>query len=110
MTFKKFLWSNLRNAWVREPGIELYVRRSIRIGVDIDLANMNADVLGQGALTRFLDKYELHLVFCVENIHNPRLPAYLERRGYLQLAADGGEITMLSKNYWEKHDGTSRRQ
>ena len=99
-SFDHFLKDIWRNAWVREPGIELYVRKSIRKGVDIDLANMNADVLGQGALTRFLDKYEPHHVFCVENIHNPRLPAYLERRGYLQLAGSEGAISMVSKNYW----------
>lgn len=103
MTFEEFLnQRKQRNAWVQEPGIEIYVRGSIRIGVDIDLANMNADVMGQGALTKFLDKYEPHHVFCVENIHNPRLAAYLKRRGYLQLAADGGAINMVSKNYWSK--------
>ena len=105
MNFKQFLWSNHRNAWLREPGIELYVRRSIRIGVDIDLANMNADTMGSGSLTKFLDKYEPHHVFCVENIHNPRLPAYLERRGYLQLAGSEGAIHMVSKNYWDKKQG-----
>ena len=103
MTFEHFLQQRRqRNAWLREPGIDIYLRRSIRIGVDIDLANMNAAVLGQGALTRFLDKYEPHHVFCVENIHNPRLPAYLKRRGYMQLAGSEGAISMVSKNYWDK--------
>lgn len=102
LTFQAFLASKYRNAWVQEPGIEIYVRRSIRIGVDIDLANMNADTMGSGSLTKFLDKYEPNLVFCVENIHNPRLPAYFKRRGYGQLAAAGGAINMVSKNYWDK--------
>ena len=106
MTFEHFLQQRRqRNAWLREPGIALYVRRSIRIGVDIDLANANADIMGQGSLTRFLDKYEPNLVFCVENIHNPRLPAYFKRRGYMQLAAAGGAINMVSKNYFDKKQG-----
>jgi len=100
-SFDYFLTYRLRNAWVREPGIDLYVRKSIRKGVDIDLSNMEADEPGQGALTKFLDKYEPRHVFCVENIHNPRLPAYLERRGYLQLAGSEGAISMVSKNYWK---------
>ena len=105
LTFQAFLASKYRNAWVQEPGIEIYVRRSIRIGVDIDLANMNADTMGSGSLTKFLDKYEPDLVFCVENIHNPRLPAYFKRRGYGQLAAAGGAINMVSKNYFDKKQG-----
>lgn len=101
MNFTNFLDSKFRNFWIKEPGIDIYVRRSIRKGIDIDLANMEAVVLGQGALTRFLDKYEPHHVFCVENIHNPRLPDYLTRRGYRPLAGTEGAISMVSKNYWQ---------
>lgn len=100
-TFDNFLAGTMRNAWVREPGIELYVRRSIRIGVGIDIANVNADKPGQGSFTRFLDKYEPDHVFCVELIHNPRLPAYLAKRGYMQLGGAEGAISMVSKNYWK---------
>jgi hypothetical protein len=101
-SFDHFLKDIPRNVWVHEPGIRIYVRRSIRTGVDIDLANMEADEPGQGALTRFLAKYEPLCVFCVENIHNPRLHAYLKRRGYLQLAGFEGAVSMVSKNYWER--------
>lgn len=100
MTFEEFLVSAFRNAWVQEPGIEIYVRKSIRIGVDIDLANMNADIMGSGSLTKFLNKYEPHHVFCVENVHNPRLIPYLKRRAYMQLAASHGSVNMVSPNYW----------
>jgi hypothetical protein len=99
-SFDSFLTSRLRNVWLYEPGIAIYVRKSVRVGVDIDLASMEADYPGKGALTKFLDTYEPHHVFCVENIHNPRLPAYLKRRGYLQLAGFEGAISMVSKNYW----------
>lgn len=101
-SFDNFLAGTMLSSWVREPGIELYVRRSIRVGVDIDLANMNADKMGQGSLTRFLDKYEPHHIFCVENIHNPRLPSYLARRGYVQLLGTEDDITMVSANYFSK--------
>jgi hypothetical protein len=99
MTFLEFLSSPLRNQWIEEPGIEIYVRKSIRKGVDIDLASMNAYPTGQGALTRFLDKYEPNRVLCVENIHNPRLVPYFEKRGYLRIARDEGSVNMVSKNY-----------
>jgi hypothetical protein len=100
-SFDYFLAGTMRNAWVRESGIELYVRRSIRIGVGIDLAALNADEPGQGSFTRFRDKYEPEHVFCVELIHSPRLPAYLAKRGYMQLGGAEGEISMVSKNYWK---------
>ena len=101
MDLKEFLNSPIRNVWIEEPGIGIYVRKSIRIGVDIDLANMEADEPGKGALTLFLDKYEPHHVFCVEGVLNPRLVPYLVRRGYLQLAGNEGAVNMVSSNYWE---------
>lgn len=84
MTFEQFVKSGPSNAWVREPGIELYVRRSLPSrGTDFDLANMNANPPGVGALTRFLDKYEPQYTFYIENIHNERLIPYFKRRGYV---------------------------
>jgi len=89
MTFEEFKALRLRNQWLREPGLDLYVRRSVRKGIDFDLANLNADEPGQGALTRFLDRYDAQHVFYVECIHNPRLAAYLARRGYLLVPTPG---------------------
>jgi len=85
MKLEEFLKTGLRNRRIYEPGITLYIRRSIRSGIDIDLATMDADEPGQGALTRFLDKYEKRFSFFVECIHNPRLASYLERRGYFRV-------------------------
>lgn len=48
-----------------------------------DFANMNAEVLGQGSLTRFLDKFEPRFTFRIENILNDRLIPYFQRRGYI---------------------------
>jgi hypothetical protein len=87
MSFDEFVvFRSMRNSWVQEPGIELYVRRSIPSrGTDFDLANMNADRPGSGALTAFLDKYEPLYSFYIENLLNPRLVPYFEKRGYTQI-------------------------
>ena len=82
LDFAYFLGTKLRSLWIREPGIDIYVRRSVRLGVEIDIATINADEPGKGAFTRFLDKYEPHHIFYVECIHEPRLVPYLARRGY----------------------------
>lgn len=82
MNLESFLKSKLRNAWIREPGISLYVRKSIHPDVDIDLASLEADIPGKGALTAFLNRYEKQFVFRVESILNERLEHYLKNRGY----------------------------
>lgn len=83
MNFEQFLASPLRNAWIKEPGLHIYIRRSIRKGADIDLAALKATRPGKGKLTAFLDKYESKYVFFVECIFNARLVGYLERRNYV---------------------------
>lgn len=87
MTFEQFINSKIRNAWIEESGeLALYVRKSIlpHRG-DIEIANMSAATPGNGALTTFLDKYENEYSFFIENVLNPRLSQYLERRGYKQI-------------------------
>ena len=81
MNFKEFTQSGLPNAWIKEPGVDLYVRKSIR-PYDFDLANLSAVHPGHGAFTRFLDAHEPHYTFFVENIMNQRLVGYLLKRGY----------------------------
>jgi hypothetical protein len=72
-----------RSAWLREPGLSLYVRRMTATpGVDYVVANAEADEPGRGALTRFLDMVERDYSIKFENVINARLVAYLERRGY----------------------------
>ena len=84
MNFNEFISSKLRNAWIKEPGIEIYVRKSISLHNhgDFELASMQAKAPGKGALTRFLNKYEPLYSFYVENIQNMRLERMLTRRGY----------------------------
>lgn len=81
MNFREFTKSSLPNAWVKEPGVALYVRKSIR-PYDFDLANLSANHPGHGAFTRFLDENEPHFTFFVENIMNQRLVGFLMKRGY----------------------------
>lgn len=90
---EEFMGSPARVAWVREPGIALYVRKALphrlERGIHLELANMHADHPGRGALTALLELLEPRLGLLVENIQNPRLVGYLERRGY---AIDRSEI------------------
>jgi len=91
MKFEQFIVGKEDRAWVRAPGLSIYVRRAasrirgINIrgpGVDFELASMDATKPGNGALTKFLDKYEPQFGFFVQSIINERLQAYLARRGY----------------------------
>lgn len=82
MKFAQFVASPLRNDWIKEPGISIYIRRAIRKDADYDLANMQSTDPGKGSLTRFLDTYEPHYKFYIENIFNERLIPYFLRRGY----------------------------
>ena len=83
-TFEDFIKSGKRNAWIAEPGIVLFVRKSLPSrGTDYDLAAMTADNPGNKALTRFLDKYELKYSFYIENVLQPnRLGKYFLKRKY----------------------------
>ncbi len=88
MDFKQYAFlavgnSRVRGTWIREPGISIYVRKSVPgRETDFDLASMEADEQGGGALTQFLDKYEPHCRFYVENVLTKRLVEYFKRRGY----------------------------
>lgn len=83
VNFACFLRSSWNRAWIVEPGLDLYVRRSLpNRETDFDLANLSAHEMGKGALTRFLDEQEPVFSFFVENVINLRLAAFLVRRGY----------------------------
>ncbi len=91
MTFDEFMaqpdgfapWQ--RSQHVVAPGLKLYVRKpwaKLRPHVDVELATIDAENPGQGALTAFLDKYEKVYNIYVENALEPRFQAYFVRRGY----------------------------
>lgn len=89
LDFAEFIGSMRINAWVREPGINLYVRRSWRsTSGDYHLANMAADIPGAGALTAFLNTYEPRFRFYIENIMEDRLRPFFLKRGYTYTTND----------------------
>lgn len=98
MTLEKFAAGTLRNAWLYEPGIQVYVRISARMlgGVRVralDIANVAVDVDGIGTFTAFLGRAEalrgFDTVF-VENVLNEKLAASLAKRGYSHTEDFGG--------------------
>lgn len=82
------------NAWIREHGINVYVRRSVRlIGneaypmLDIGSVNVDETKRGKGIFTAFLKLFEkeaekLERGVYVESIQEPRLQKYLLKNGY----------------------------
>lgn len=69
---------------VRWRGLGMWVRKCIskRRGADFEIAMVISNNPGSGDFTAFLDEYETYYRIFVENVHNPRLAAMLERRGY----------------------------
>jgi hypothetical protein len=103
---------NLKNTWVTEPGIDMYVRKSVhcfeRIIVNegnirkdvprrtLDLANLNAHKPGSGTLTQLLPRIErlaseLDLWVRVETVNNERFKQFWRRRGYTETQTDENE-------------------
>lgn len=74
--------ARLRTEWVTAPGLEIYVRRSIRYPGVIVLANITARPMQQGHFTRFLEEWSSRLALEVEHPHNPYLKAFLIRLGW----------------------------
>ncbi|MES2729991.1 MAG: hypothetical protein V4621_07875 [Pseudomonadota bacterium] len=94
MILVEFLASPIRNAWLEEPGMAVYVRKAYRVidGVALhclDIANIEVQLELQrhGVFKNWLALAEKHgagVFECVyvENVHNEHLPAFLERNGY----------------------------
>lgn len=74
--------ARLRTEWVAAPGLEIYVRRSIRYPGVIVLANIKARPERKGHFTRFLEEWSPKLALEVEHPHNPHLKAFLVRLGW----------------------------
>ena len=86
--------TKLRNTWIREPHISVYVRRSIRfIGdksipcLDIGSVTVDEKFQGRGVFTAFLERFEheaeqLNRAVFVESILEPRLRKFLLSEGY----------------------------
>lgn len=88
MTLEDFLAGSVRNAWIKEPGIEIYVRKFMN---RFDVANIQVDesMRGRGVFTAWLTKAEGLVAgqfgtMMVENVHNPILIPFLVRHGYIE--------------------------
>jgi GNAT superfamily N-acetyltransferase len=97
MNFDAFIKAtHLRNAWIYEQDIAIYVRRSMRFINDttvlcLDLASVEVaeHVQGRGVFTAFLYRFEqeakkMNRAVFVESILNKRLENFLLKKGYIQ--------------------------
>jgi GNAT superfamily N-acetyltransferase len=96
MNFDAFLSNqNIRNQWITERDISVYVRRSVRVldatmpklCLDIGSVEVEEKHRGMGIFTGFLKRFEeaakqLNRAVYVESIMEPRLVKFLLRNGY----------------------------
>lgn len=94
MTLEDFLAHPVRNTWIYEPPIEVYVRKGVHFIADLgkpvrclDVANIEVeeDQRRQGVFKTWLKKAEQICPFeCVyiENVQNPVLHDFLVQTGY----------------------------
>jgi hypothetical protein len=85
MNLEQFLTTNARSAWIKEPGLEYYVRRSVFFPGVIELANCNAPVGSkQFGFWRFLKKYAKTVPFIAEQVINEGMAKYLRSLGWAE--------------------------
>lgn len=85
MNFEEFLASSRSNEWIREPGLELYVRKNMIWKGLIDIANVRAKKPGQGCYTRFIERWDPELPLHFENTLNDRLIGWHRRLGHFEI-------------------------
>jgi hypothetical protein len=87
MKFETFVNSKWNNYWIKEGTLQIYVRKTPSIFKDkwgdFQLASLVNEVPGHGDLKIFLDKWEKHYQFYIENVLNPRLERFLLKRQYV---------------------------
>lgn len=91
MTLQEFLEADrLRNAWLREPRLSVYVRRGIHMIEHegyrtLDIASIEVDdgFRGQGIFTDFLGRAEaVGVPVFIENVMDLRFQEFFRNRGY----------------------------
>lgn len=102
---------NLRNIWIQERDINVYVRKSIRMldrsttatpCLDIGSVEVHESHRGQGTFTAFLTQFEkaagkLKRAVYVESIINEQLVKFLEARGYKFVSGRTGPAPSMFK-------------
>ena len=98
-------YKNLRNVWICERNVSVYVRKSIRMldrtttatpCLDIGSVEVHENRRGQGVFKAFLDRFEkeakkLNRAVFVESIVEARLVKFLTSRGY-KFVHNSGEL------------------
>ena len=83
MNLLEFIESDYRNLWIREPGLEYYVRKSIMFPGVVELANCAEIQDGTvAAFYRFLKRYANTIPFAAEQVINEDLAAYFRKLGW----------------------------
>lgn len=95
MNLKEFIESDIKNIWIEEPNIRVYVRRSLRcltgntLEKCLDIASVEVDEnkQRQGIFTKFLVEFEqsakkLNRYVFIESILHEKLLEFLVKRGY----------------------------
>ena len=91
MNLEQFLDNKLRNSWLDEGVLSVYVRKGIHYingnNTDtFDIANVvvEEEHQKQGVFTKFIERVEkaITLPIYVENIHHSWLVDFFSRRGY----------------------------
>ena len=80
----------VRSTIVTAPGLEIYVRTSIRYPGVITLAHIRAKKERRGNFTRFLEQWSPLVPLEVEYPHNPHLHSFLKRLGWHEVTIDEG--------------------
>lgn len=85
MDLDEFIESCFEDAWIDEPGLEYFVRKSIVYPGVIELANvMQSRTPVFAAYFKFLKKYEDRIPFYAELVGNKGLVRLYEKRGWLR--------------------------
>jgi GNAT superfamily N-acetyltransferase len=91
MTLQQFLESDLRNSWISEGYIDVYVRKSRRIidgqltpCFDVASVTVQEDQQGKGLFTQFMQRIilEIDTMIYVESILNPAVERVCESLGF----------------------------
>lgn len=118
MNLNSFLSSTLRNAWIAEKHMKVYVRRSMRlinVGEEmspcLDLATVEVSEKhrGKGILTAFLKRFEAEAknqkrAVYIESILNPRLYDYLLENGYTRVPLSSDISPCVFKKHLDIRD------
>lgn len=85
MTLTDFIASPLRNAWIKEPGLAYYVRKSQFFPGAIELATCQASPKSKVfGLWRFLRRYSADIPFFMEQVLNEDLARYMRKLKWLE--------------------------